>query len=173
MRRRVVLVLTLMIAALVLASGVALAVSKSGGNGDDLLKGTKDRDTLSGGGGDDRIYGKAAGDQLYGDSGADEVYGNRGNDQLFGGQGVDKVFGGPGDDWVNLLDEHGGDVADCGTGVDTVHQDFDDVFPELAERFGGRGCERVIESEATFEGAETAGPQELRARLEGTVVENK
>jgi len=159
--------------ALLLASGVALAVSKSGGNGDDVLKGTDGRDTISGGGGDDLIYGKDERDRLYGDSGADEVHGNRGDDQIFGGQGVDKAFGGQGDDFINLLDEHGGDQADCGPGNDEVHIDPDDVVPELSPTAPGPECEAIFASEATFPDAETAGPAELRALPEGTIVQVK
>jgi hypothetical protein len=117
-----------MMAAILLASGVALAVSKSGGNGDDVIEGTPFRDTLSGGGGDDRIYGKGRRDRLYGDSGADKVFGNTGPDQLFTGQGVDRVFGDGGDDFLNTLDERIDTVIDCGAGVgDEAYVDLDEV----------------------------------------------
>jgi hypothetical protein len=46
--RRVALVLAAMALALLLASGVALAVTKVGGPGPDTLMGTKGSDTLAG-----------------------------------------------------------------------------------------------------------------------------
>ncbi len=145
--RRVVLLLTVISVALLLASGVALAVSKSGGNGDDLLKGTNDRDTISGGGGDDLIYGKGASDQLYGNSGADEVHGNRGDDELFSGQGVDEVYGGTGDDFINTIDERVDRVIDCGPG----RKDFAVVdIDEFERTLNTETCEEVHGFEITF-----------------------
>ena len=167
--RRTVLVLAAMALALTVASGVALAVSKTGTNGDDVLEGTFGKDALAGGGGDDRLYGRQGQDRVYGDSGCDRVFGNIGNDQLFGGGGVDHVFGGGDDDFINLLDERGGDVAVCGEGFDEVYGDFGDVV----DRDGD--CEATLE--VVFEpfsfaqtGAGRLGPGELEAMPEGTFV---
>jgi hypothetical protein len=140
--RRVVLLLMVMSAALLLASGVALAVSKSGGNGDDVLKGTKERDTISGGAGDDRIFGYGERDRLYGDSGADKVFGGNGDDQLFAGQGRDRVFGETDDDFINTLDERVDPVVDCGPGDhDEAYVDHFDA--ELEAALEGN-CEAVF-----------------------------
>ena len=49
--RRTVLLLAVVAACLVMASGVALAVSKVGTNGNDVLKGTDGKDNLLGLGG--------------------------------------------------------------------------------------------------------------------------
>ena len=49
--RRVILLLTMMAAMLVVASGVALAVNKIGTNGPDTLRGTNKADNLTGRGG--------------------------------------------------------------------------------------------------------------------------
>ena len=49
--RRVILLLTMMAATLVVASGVALAVNKMGTNGPDTLKGTNGANNLLGNGG--------------------------------------------------------------------------------------------------------------------------
>ena len=63
--------------------------------GDDIIKGTPDRDIFAGGGGNDQIYG-------YG--GSDVLCGNEGNDRIEGGgggvfeAGKDVIRGGPGDD---------------------------------------------------------------------------
>ena len=72
--RRVILLLTVMATTLVLASGVALALTKIGTNGPDTLRGTN---------GDDNLLGKGA------------------NDRLFALNGRDTLLGGPGKDWVD------------------------------------------------------------------------
>jgi Ca2+-binding RTX toxin-like protein len=119
------------------------------------------------------VYGFQARDRLYGDSGADKVFGNTGPDQLFAGAGVDRVFGDGGDDFINMLDERGGDVADCGVGNDEVYADLNDDV-----NFAGTGgdCEATFQAGATFglqQDAGTLGPKELRALPEGTFVEKK
>ena len=55
--RRAVLLLTVMAAMLVMASGVALAATKFGGPGNDILIGTNGPDQLFGGAGNDEIDG--------------------------------------------------------------------------------------------------------------------
>ena len=54
--RRMVLLLTVMAAALVLASGVALAVNKVGTSGPDTLRGTNGNDNLLGLGANDVLF---------------------------------------------------------------------------------------------------------------------
>ena len=73
--RRLVLLLTVMAAALVMASGVALAVTKIGTNGNDVLKGTDGKDNLIGLGGQDDLFGKGGSDNLVGGPGKDNVLG--------------------------------------------------------------------------------------------------
>ena len=75
MRRTIVLVATMALTLLV-ASGVALAVTKIGTNGPDTLRGTNGADNLIGKGGNDKLYAL------------------RGRDNLLGGPGKDLVFGG-------------------------------------------------------------------------------
>ena len=58
--RRVILLLMLVAATLLVASGVALAVTKAGGPGPDVLRGTDGRDLLDGRGGDDVLFGRGA-----------------------------------------------------------------------------------------------------------------
>jgi Ca2+-binding RTX toxin-like protein len=83
--RRVTLMLAAMVLAMLVASGVALAVTKTGGPGDDVLRGTNQRDTLEGGGGDDVLIGLAARDFMAGGTGKDTLEGGRGNDVVLGG----------------------------------------------------------------------------------------
>jgi len=158
--RRVTLLLTVMAAALLLASGVALAVNKSGDNGDNRIIGTNDKDRLSGGQGDDLIRAQGAEDQVYGDSGQDELFGG-GPDNIFGGRGPDDVFGGDGDDFINVLDEKGNDEVECGPGdFDEVYADFDDT---VSPNPPAGTCENIVKIDITSASAGTMGPKELSA----------
>jgi Ca2+-binding RTX toxin-like protein len=69
--RRVILLLTVIAAALVLGSGIALAVNKVGTQGRDFLKGTDAADHLVGKGENDRIFSLAGKDILIGGPGKD------------------------------------------------------------------------------------------------------
>ncbi len=122
--RRLILLLTMMAATLVVASGVALAVNKVGTNGPDTLKGTNGADKLLGKGGNDVLFSLAGRDTLLGEEGKDWVLG--GNDQrplggeknLLGGPGNDGVLGG--EDSDNLTGNSGNDFADGGPGSDKI-----------------------------------------------------
>jgi Ca2+-binding RTX toxin-like protein len=127
--QRGVLMLVVMALVLVVASGLALAVEKTGDGGNNTIRGTKGTDTLSGGGGNDDIFGKGRRDRLYGDSGADKVFGNTGPDYLFTGMGPrDRVYGDGGNDFLNTIDERTDSVIDCGAGLfDEAYVDFFEV----------------------------------------------
>jgi Ca2+-binding RTX toxin-like protein len=120
--RCTLLVLMVMVATLVGASGVALAVVRSGGPGNDTLIGTNGSDSLQGKGGNDTVVGLADPDNLWGGFNTDVMYGGRGadfltganyfgrdssNDVLYGGAGRDDVVGMGGDDVL-----YGGDGGD-------------------------------------------------------------
>src|SRR4028119_558605 len=75
--RRLVLLLAAMAVALVVASGVALAVNKIGTDGPDRLMGTNGDDNHLGRGGNDRLFSLAADDTLLGGPGKDLVFGGR------------------------------------------------------------------------------------------------
>ena len=87
---------------LVVASGVALAIVREGGPGDDTHIGTNGRDTLLGHGGNDTLVGLAGADEFWGGSGTDVMYGGPDEDGLGGMEGDDVLYGGDGDDWVLL-----------------------------------------------------------------------
>ncbi len=78
---------------------VPAMISVNGGNGNDLLQGGFNRDTLNGGNGNDSLYaytaanigGSGVGDVLNGDSGNDFIYGSGGNDTADGGNGDDYI----------------------------------------------------------------------------------
>ncbi len=113
--RRVVLVLAAMALALLLASGVALAVNKLGTNGPDTLRGTNKADNLLGRGGNDILIALAGDDNLQGERGKDIVFGGTerrlsgGYKNMVGGSGNDSVIGGRGSD--NVLGEEGNDLV--------------------------------------------------------------
>ena len=71
--RRTLLLLTTMVVALLLASGVALAVNKVGTNGPDTLRGTNGDDNLLGRGGNDKLFSLNGRDNLLGGPGKDNV----------------------------------------------------------------------------------------------------
>jgi hypothetical protein len=121
--RRAILLLVVMAAGLVLASGVALAVNKIGTQGRDFLKGTGGADNLVGRGENDRIFSLARNDTLIGGPGKDLLWGGRrrslhgdlpvhytssggekhlvggsGNEVLYGGRGSDIILGNEGND---------------------------------------------------------------------------
>ena len=129
--RRAILLITVMAATLVMASGVALAVTKFGGPGNDTLTGTNGPDTLVGGPGNDDLEGLRGPDRIFGGPGDDLLFdgeNNRGaRDILVGGSGNDTLF--PGQFMPSQ------DVAMCGTGTDTVFADPTDIVI---------GCERVL-----------------------------
>ncbi|MBA2345316.1 MAG: hypothetical protein H0V83_09575 [Rubrobacter sp.] len=150
---RVSLMITTMLVALVLGSGVALAATIVGTNGDDTRNGTANRDVMYGLGGDDILRGRGGNDEidggangdmyLSGGAGNDEVSGGSGADGLFGGDGFDLLYGGNGADGI-YADDDVLDYIDCGiyrspgTTVldnDTVYADriadgdlFDDIL---------------------------------------------
>jgi Ca2+-binding RTX toxin-like protein len=153
------LLLTVMTAVLVMASGVALAVARTGGPGNDVLRGTDGPDALAGNGGNDVLLGYKGTDALSGGKGRDAVLG--GNE--FGPQAGDKALtGGPGGDFVG--GGHGTEALFGGSGRDFLQDgprtdddqdalaagDGDDVMiasnrPASADAIDcGRGFDKVL-----------------------------
>jgi Ca2+-binding RTX toxin-like protein len=146
--RRVILLLTAMAMTLVVASGVAWAVTKIGTNGPDTLRGTNGDDNLVGKGGNDDIFGLGGSDNLLGGAGKDNVLGGNerrplgGDKNLLGGPGNDRVLGGNGSD--DLVGGPGNDLVDGGRGSDDITGDggtdllIDGPFRETAvDRLSG------------------------------------
>ncbi len=83
------------------ATDMDVAVTQSGGYGNDNLLGGSGNDIQYGGGGNDVISGGDGNDRLYGQSGADELRGGEGDDIIYadgqdtvvdGGEGSDRVI---------------------------------------------------------------------------------
>ena len=133
--RRAILLLTVMAATLLVASGVALAVNKIGTDGPDTLIGTNGPDNLLGLGGNDDLIARAGDDNLQGGPGKDNVLGGSeflayafgGDKNLVGGPGNDLVSGGSGSD--NIVGEEGNDYL-----VDSVFRE-----PSKDKLAGGDG----------------------------------
>ena len=134
MMRRTILLLATMALTLLVASGVALAVTKIGTNGPDTLRGTNGDDNLLGKGGNDVLYALAGKDNLLGgEEGKDWLLtgvsralgghknsaGGPGNDGVVGGLGSDNVLGGKGNDFV--FGDEGSDSALGGEGRDLIN----------------------------------------------------
>ena len=114
MRRTMVMVATMALILLV-ASGMALAVTKIGTNGPDFLRGTNGDDSLIGKGGNDKLFAWGGNDNLLGETGKDWLFGGTdrgktsgGQKNMVGGPGNDRLQGGKGSD--NLVGERGNDL---------------------------------------------------------------
>jgi Ca2+-binding RTX toxin-like protein len=154
MRRAILMVATLALTVMV-ASGVALAVTKIGTNGPDILRGTNGADTLIGKGGNDGLYAKRGHDTLLGGPGKDVVLGGTarrplggdknlaggpGNDVVFGGRGSDNVLGETGNDFVqdvDALSDFSTDKLSTGEGNDVVGVFNDPAFKDIVVCGGG------------------------------------
>ncbi len=129
MRRTILLVATMALTLLV-ASGVALAVTKIGTNGPDTLMGTKGSDQLLGMGGADRINGRPGQDVISGGLGGDVLI-----DGPFREGAVDTLEGGDGYDF--LIANNGPaarDIVSCGAGRDEAGVDRKDIVSDDCER---------------------------------------
>lgn len=137
--RRIVLVLTVMGAAVLLAGGVALAAIVEGTDGADNIVGTANADIIDGLAGEDLIAGMAGSDDIDGGGGNDELFGDDeaqtvhgasdtvrgsgGNDRIVGGSGSDALSGGPGDDEIveGPIDDQAHDSILAGDGADDIN----------------------------------------------------
>lgn len=143
--RRMGLFLPVMIVAIVLMSGTALAVSIIEGTaGDDNLEGTRFSDRMIGKNGDDDIRGRGGRDEMRGDRGQDTMHGGYEPDRMFGGTGRDYIEGGNGNDTIRIADGVK-DSIDCGLGRDTAIVDDADIAQATVEEFFRlSSCENVI-----------------------------
>src|SRR3954447_20504634 len=65
-----------------------------GFDGNDTISGGSGNDTVFAGLGEDRVNGNVGNDELNGEDGGDNINGDEGDDQLFGGNGSDSLDGG-------------------------------------------------------------------------------
>ena len=146
--RRAVLLLAMVALTLLAASGVALAVNKTGTDSPDTLRGTNGDDNLLGRGGNDDLLGLGGSDNLLGGPGKDWVLGGSerepggGDKNLVGGGGNDGVLGGDGSD--NALGGSGNDYVFGANGSDSLTGEEGKDY-----LVGWRGPDRLVGGEGT------------------------
>jgi Ca2+-binding RTX toxin-like protein len=157
--RRTIVLLASMALTLLVASGVALAVTKIGTDGPDTLRGTNGDDNLTGKGGNDDLYALNGRDTLVGGPGKDFVadaprgvwrrgdkilLGGPGNDIVFGSRGSDKVVGEEGNDLQidGPVSDVALDVVSGGDGNDVLLVDNAPAAKDIATC--GGGFDRVL-----------------------------
>ena len=141
-----------------LSAGMAVALERSGGPGDDTLVGTDGADHLDGKGGDASIGGLGGADRLLiGGLGDDTVRGGAGGDTIVGygftgpsglddgGTGADDLSGNGGEDYLQgglgpdtLSGGEGGDFISDGLGDHGSPENSVDTID------GGRGNDRIF-----------------------------
>jgi Ca2+-binding RTX toxin-like protein len=94
------------------------SVSLAGGDGNDVITGFGNSDTIHGGSGQDMLAGQGGDDQIYGQDGEDFLYGDDGNDAIYGGAQTDVLHGHSGQDSLN--GDAGSDLIYGHTGDDTL-----------------------------------------------------
>lgn len=170
MRRATLLVLATIVGML-LATGVAVAVTKTcstnpcrGTDSDDILTGTNAANEIRALKGNDVIVARAGNDRLYGDDGADALYGQGDNDIIYGGSGNDNfktqfdvdpngpdikpnppfgagLHGGVGDD--TLYGQEGDDDVIGNDGIDTLDDSSPENKNDWDRAFGGEGKDTI------------------------------
>jgi Ca2+-binding RTX toxin-like protein len=127
--RKIAMMLGLVMLAIFVAGGVALAATITGTDKDETLIGTAYADNMEAKGGDDEVRGLGGPDQLYGNEGRDEVVGGYGEDKLYGGNGNDRLRS------QDIFSQSGAyrDVVDCGPGNDFAAVDFRDRVKDNCE----------------------------------------
>ncbi len=124
--RRVIVGFTVGALLLALAATVALAATRYGTAGHDVLMGTNSDDQMYGYAGDDIISGLSGNDLMYGGWGEDALWGSYGDDNLYGRSGADDLHGMGGNDYLSAKDGTR-DLVDCGPGRDWYNTDSADV----------------------------------------------
>ncbi len=99
--------------------GTKNADTIDGKGGNDIISGLDGDDTISGGNGDDILAGGNGNDNLRGGNGDDILYGGNGNDILAGGNGNNTLNGDAGND-ILISTGHGNNILNGGAGNDTL-----------------------------------------------------
>ena len=150
--RRASIALGGVMAAILLASGVALAATFYGTPGDDTVYGTSGNDyadtgygndVIDLGYGDDDAIGGYDDDRLLGGYGVDNLVGGADADRLQGGANDDDVFGGTGDD-PDVDGGSGNDRVEGGDGRDYVQG-----YTGVDTLVGGSGDDKILAREPT------------------------
>jgi hypothetical protein len=122
--RRTILLLSAMMLALLLASGVAWAANITclggpcvGTEQNDRITGSLEDDVIQALGGRDHVTGRGGDDSVDGGRGGDEITGGDGGDSLIGGRGPDEIGGGPGTPDDTPTTRFSCTLSDASTGI--------------------------------------------------------
>lgn len=115
------------------------------GNGDDMIHGNDEANSVIANAGNDYISGLGGEDLLYGNSGQDSIYGNQADDILYGGQDNDILYGGQDNDTLYggehqdlLYGNLGNDLLYGNEGEDTIYGGAGDD-----SLYGGKGSDTL------------------------------
>jgi len=114
----------------VLATGVALAATINGTNGNDFLRGTNSADNIGARGGNDEVRARAGADTVNGGTQRDTLYGMENGDRIVGGDGNDALEGGTGNDTLKSHNDENADNLSCGPDNDTAFVELSDVVDD-------------------------------------------
>jgi hemolysin type calcium-binding protein len=142
MARRIALMLVALVAALVLASGVAIAALVTCPAGGGICEGTPNDDDIDGSLQDDQIFAKAGNDLVLAAAGNDTVHGDEGDDGIDGQEGDDALHGDLGVD--ELASATGKDFFSGGRGNDTISANDSGGTGGSDTVNGGRGDDTIF-----------------------------
>jgi uncharacterized delta-60 repeat protein len=140
-------------------SALAIPSTVTGGDGDDVLIGSKANDYLDGGNANDVLNGGEGNDVLLGGSGADNLEGGRGNDSLDGGVGPDRLSGGDGIDTADYHTRTAGvflSLDNAANDGENGGREGDNLIANLEVILGGSGNDSIVGAagaETVFGGA--------------------
>jgi Ca2+-binding RTX toxin-like protein len=140
LKKRILLSSSMALAALVLASGVALAKDIKC-RGTTSCFGTSRADTMTGTRADNQMFGEADGDTMVGKRGADYLRGDRGADILDGNGAGEQLLWGGGFDAGGNYDDRSDDVLNGETGDDNIVGGF--AKSGVDDLHGGRGDDTI------------------------------
>ena len=179
MKNRAILLLSVMGAVLVLASGIALAANRNcqpnrkcvGTRRSDTLLGTSTADRIYGLERDDDLIGFGAGDRLFGDGGNDQLWGGDSNDVTNDDGADDKLSGGGGSDEYKFGDGWGDDtIIDKAVADNNINTGNKVIFTSSSETPGTLTINLVSDSGPLPEVTDELGSNTIN--WSGNVIDN-
>ena len=140
LNKSILLLSSMVLVAVVLASGVALAKDIRC-RGTTSCFGTSGADTMIGTRADNQMFGEAGGDTMVGKRGADYIRGDQGADTISGNGAGEQFLWGGGFDAGGNYDDRGDDVVYGGTGDDNIVGGF--AESGVDDLYGGKGDDTI------------------------------
>jgi Ca2+-binding RTX toxin-like protein len=140
LRNRALLLSSMVLVAVVLASGVALAKVIEC-RGTTSCFGTSRADTMTGTRADNQMFGEAGSDTMVGKGGADYIRGDQGADTISGNRAGEQFLWGGGFDAGGNYDDRSDDVVDGARGADSIVGGF--AKRGVDSLYGGRGDDTI------------------------------